>query len=52
MVIDAGHYNAVKAIIDTFFFRKDKKKWCVWLHGKTSSGKSSLIARMKPIFSC
>ena len=51
-VTEAGHFEAIKAIVDTFFFRKDTKKFCVWFHGKTSSGKSTIIKMMMEIFSC
>lgn len=52
IVDDALHDKVIRAVVNTFFKRKDTKKYCVWLNGLTSSGKSEFIKCYKQIFSC
>ena len=42
----------IEALYRTFFKRVDNKKWCIWLCGTRSSGKSSVIRLLEEIFSC
>ena len=52
-IVDVAlHNEAIRAIVDCFFNREDEKKYCVWLRGATSSGKSKLIKCMRDIFCC
>ena len=44
-IVDAAlHSEAVRAVVDSFFLRKDTKKHAIWLNGRTSSGKSEFIS--------
>ena len=52
IVDTALHNEAIRAIVECFFHREDDKKYCVWLRGETSSGKSKLIKCMRDIFCC
>ena len=51
-VREAGHEEVLEALYRTFFKRVDNKKWCIWLCGQRSSGKSSVIRLLEEIFSC
>lgn len=46
----AGHEQVLNAIYRTFFKRVDSKKWCIWLCGQRSSGKSSATRLLEEIF--
>jgi len=48
----AMHEEVLQAIYRTYFKRADSKKWCIWLYGRRSSGKSSVIRLLEEIFSC
>ena len=52
LVYDALHQDAIGAVVDVFFNRSDSKKYCVWLNGPTSSGKSSFNKCFSRIFCC
>ena len=52
IVDGALHDKAIRAVVNTFFRRKDRKKYCCWLNGFTSSGKSEFIKCYKQIFCC
>ena len=43
-IVDVAlHSEVIRAVVDSFFHRKDSKKHCVWLNGRTSTGKSEFI---------
>ena len=48
----AHHGEVLQAIYKTFFKRANQKKWCVWLKGVYSTGKSTVIRFLEEIFSC